>query len=124
MVSLSGATSTVGISDFYDSIAEGLSAQEVAEELKKFNGTHGFDPVPSLESLTIPGLWVYGGQDKSNPTINDIEILERIIADFAKDFTVCLFPKANHSLANVVDDEALHVRDSCITPWLQERANP
>ncbi len=39
-------------------------------------------------------LQVYGGQDKSNPTVNDIEILKRIIADFAKDFTICLFPKS------------------------------
>ncbi len=124
MVSLSGATSTVGISDFYDSIAEDLSAAELAEELKNFNGTHGFDPVPSLEALTIPGLWLYGGQDKSNPTVNDIEILDRIIADLAKDFTICLFPKADHSLNNVVDNESLRVRSSCITPWLQEKANP
>ena len=124
MVSLSGATSTVGISDFYDAIAETLSAADVAEELKNFTGTHGFDPVPALEALTIPALWVYGGQDKSNPTVNDIAILERIIADFGKDFTICLFPKADHSLANVVDNEPLRVWTNCITPWLQETVNP
>lgn len=123
MAGVSGAASTVGLADFYASIASGKTEQEIADELANFTGTHGFDPVPSLESLTIPGLWVYGGQDLRNPTVNDMEILERITTDLNKDFTICLFPRANHVMANVVDGDPIPVRQSCVTPWLQERLN-
>ena len=40
-----------------------------------------------------------------------------------KDFTICLFPRAHHSLNNVVDGERLRVYTNCITPWLQETVN-
>ena len=40
----------------------------------------GFDPRPVLEELDIPVLWLYGGRDQSNPTANDISIIEEIVA--------------------------------------------
>ena len=40
-----------------------------------------------------------------------------------KDFFICVFPRANHALANVVDGEPIPVRESCVTPWLQEHLN-
>ena len=61
MVSLSGAASTVGISDFYDQIAETMANdEEIKEALRNFGNTHCFDPAPYLEAFTIPALWVYG----------------------------------------------------------------
>ena len=121
MVSVSGAASTVGLAGYYASIAAGLLEDEVAEALANFDGVHGFDPVPSLESLDIPALWVYGGQDLRNPSANDIEILDRIQAELNRDFFICVFPRANHALANVVDGEPIPVRESSVTPRLQER---
>ena len=65
MINVSGAASSVGISDYYDGIAEqGLSEGEIAAALQAFDGIHGFDPAPYLERVRIPGLWIYGGQDK------------------------------------------------------------
>ena len=82
IVSLSGATSSVGISDRFDAIAEnGLSQEEVAADLASFDGTLGFDPRPVLEELDIPVLWLYGGRDESNPTAHDIAIIEEILAE-------------------------------------------
>ena len=120
MVSVSGAVSTVGVSDFYDEIAEGLSEAEIAEALQHFDGIHGFDPVPALEALTIPGLWVYGGQDKSNPTANDIAILERIKAEHHKNYTICLFPNGDHELRDVTTGQPIAASPACIDPWLLE----
>ena len=97
IVSLSGATSSVGISDRFDAIAEkGLSEEEVAADLASFDGTLGFDPRPVLEELDIPVLWLYGGRDESNPTANDIAIIEEILAEHGSDFTIEFFPNANH----------------------------
>ncbi|MCZ6901113.1 MAG: alpha/beta hydrolase, partial [Bacteroidetes bacterium] len=107
MICASGATNTVGISDYYDLLADNmeLSIDEIIEMLHDFTGVHGFDPLPSLEALTIPGLWIYGGQDRSNPTQADIAILETLIADFGKDFTILLFPSSNHDLIDLQTNE-------------------
>ena len=75
----------MGVSDHYDRIAEDdLSSAEIAEALASFEGTHGYDPVPDIESLTVPVLWIYGAQDLSNPTGNDVEILHRIAPNTTK----------------------------------------
>ena len=101
IISISGATSSVGISDRFDAIAEkGLSEEEIAADLASFDGTLGFDPRPVLEDLDIPVIWLYGGRDQSNPTANDISIIEEIIAERGLDFTIEFFPNANHQLVD------------------------
>lgn len=120
MVNVSGAVSTVGVSDHYDALAEGtLTEEQIAQALRDFNGTHGFDPVPYLEALHIPGLWVYGGQDKSNPTANDIAILERIKQEHGNPYTICLFPNGDHELIDVQTGRPVPANVECVDPWLQ-----
>ena len=119
MVSISGAASSVGVSDYYDGIAElGLTDEQIADSLENFDGTHGFDPVPYLEALDIPALWVYGGQDKSNPTANDIAILEGIVAQKGKDYTIHVFPNADHGLNDVGTGQPVRASQECVDPWL------
>jgi len=103
----SGATNTVGISDYYDLLADdlSLSIEEIIAMLPDFSGVHGFDPLPHLEALTSPGLWIYGGMDRSNPTQADIAVLEKLITDLGKDFTILLFPFSNHDLIDVRTNE-------------------
>jgi len=101
-ISLSGAASAVGVSNHYDRIAEDhLSAAEIAEALASFGGTRGYDPEPDLESLTVPALWIFGGRDLSNPTANDVAILNRIQTQLGKDFTIHIFANADHNLIDV-----------------------
>ena len=54
MVLLVGPTVSVGIEGFYSRIVEDTSApvEEGYKQLPSFNGFHGFDPSPVLESLT------------------------------------------------------------------------
>ena len=54
----SGATNTVGLSDYYDALADdsSLSIDQAIERLPDFSEVHGFDPLPYLKELTIPGL--------------------------------------------------------------------
>ena len=119
IVSISGATSSVGISDYYDAIAEGtLSKEAIADALEQFGGVHGYDPKIHLETLQIPALWVYGGQDKSNPTHNDIAILEEIMSVFSKNFTIHLFPDLNHHLVDVHTNQTIPETQICVNDWL------
>jgi dienelactone hydrolase len=58
----------------------------------------GFDPVPFLKQMTVPGIWVYGRMDRSQPAEKSAATLERLRATEGKDFTVVLFPQAGHGL--------------------------
>jgi dienelactone hydrolase len=58
----------------------------------------GFDPVPLVEQMTVPGIWVYGRQDRSQPAEKSAATLERLRNKEGKDFTVVLFPRAEHGL--------------------------
>jgi len=49
-----------------------------------------------------PGLWLYGGKDRSNPSQICIELLEGIRDKYDKDFTIHFFPDGNHSLMQAV----------------------
>ncbi len=120
IISVSGATSSVGISDRFDAIAEaGMSEQEIAADLATFDGTPGYDPRPVLEQLAIPVLWLYGARDQSNPTANDIAIIEEIRSEQGSDFTIEVFPNGNHELAHADTGQLL----DGVTPvlaWLGE----
>jgi uncharacterized protein len=58
----------------------------------------GFDPVPLLRQMTVPGIWVYGREDRSQPAEKSAANLERLRKTKGKDFTVVLFPHAGHGL--------------------------
>ncbi|MEP1032528.1 prolyl oligopeptidase family serine peptidase [Ekhidna sp.] len=122
MVSISGATSSVGISDFYDVIAElSLSDQEIADALADYDGVQGYDPRADLELLDIPALWIYGGKDKSNPTANDVMIIDLVKTEFDKDYTVHLFPNLNHDLVDVNTNQTILDTQLCLNDWLNEK---
>jgi hypothetical protein len=57
-----------------------------------------YDPVPTLEKVNVPILWIYGEADESVPASRCIEILNRIVADGSKPWTIRLFPGADHVL--------------------------
>ena len=125
IICTSGATNTVGISDYYDSLADdlSLSIDEVIEMLPNFSSVHGFDPLPSLKALNVPGLWIYGGEDRSNPTQADIAVLEKLIVDFEKNFTVLLFPFGNHDLIDVRTNELDPELIPSILNWMSTHAS-
>ena len=120
MVSVSGATSSVGVSDYFDGIAEGRTHAELADSLAAYDGIEGFDPEPYLRALDTPALWVYGGEDRSNPTANDVGILERIRAETGNDFTIHVFERATHGMRDFETGDQIPAVPECILPWLQE----
>ena len=99
MVLLVAPTVSVGLEGFYSSIVEVTNApvEDGYKQLPFFNGYHGFDPRPVLESLNIPGLWLLGGQDRSIPTLPTVGILDQLIAS-GKPYSYVVFPAAGHDL--------------------------
>jgi dienelactone hydrolase len=74
-----------------------LTSQKRAELTRKLHPS-GFDPVPLLEQMRVPGIWVYGRLDRSQPAEKSAATLERLRKSKGKDFTVVLFPQAGHGL--------------------------
>lgn len=99
----SGGGSSVGLSDYYDDLAdnEALTIEEMTAMLGDYTGPRGYEPKPILEMLNIPALWFFGGMDRSNPTFYDITTIESIKEQSGKEFTICLLPFVNHELIDV-----------------------
>src|SRR5205085_4643036 len=101
----SGPTVTADESDFYEQLAGGgeqpqtLSDAEVDAEVLR-HGPSGFDPMPSIRSLRIPAIWLFGGLDKQIPTRLSIQRLDPLLHDGTHDFEVAVFPNANHALVD------------------------
>ena len=74
-----------------------LSAAQKAEAEQKIAdaGPSGFDPLPYIEKMRSPGLWLFGGGDRSIPADRSAELLEKL---GRADFTVKTYPGAGHGL--------------------------
>jgi dienelactone hydrolase len=80
-----------------------LTVEKRAEATRRLKeaGPSGFDPAPYIEQMQTPGLWLFGGGDKSIPTDRSVAILKRLKAK-GKDFTIVVFPDAGHGLVDNV----------------------
>ena len=58
-------------------------------------------PAPLIAQMATPGLWLYGGADKSIPTDRSVELLTRM-KQAGNDFMIVVFPKAGHGLVDNV----------------------
>jgi len=80
-----------------------LTAEKKAEATQRLQeaGPSGFDPALYIKRMSTPGLWLYGGADKSIPTDRSVEILTRL-KRAGKNFTIVVFPGAGHGLVDTV----------------------
>jgi pimeloyl-ACP methyl ester carboxylesterase len=100
MLIVVGPTVSYGLEIFYSNIVEvnpSVPVEDGYKALPSFNGIHGFDPKPVLESISVPGLWLLGGEDRSIPTPATVAILDQLIA-LGKPYTYVVFPGAGHNL--------------------------
>ncbi len=58
----------------------------------------GYDPLPYLEKIDLPMLYVMAGEDKNIPTLEVIDYLERFKEIYKKDIHIKLYPGASHYL--------------------------
>jgi pimeloyl-ACP methyl ester carboxylesterase len=94
-----------------------LTKENKAEFVRQLQPS-GFDPVPSLEQMTVPGIWVYGRQDRSQPAEKSAATLERLHQTDGNDFTVVLFPHADHGLLDTPPSDP-HAMPTLLA-WIQK----
>jgi dipeptidyl aminopeptidase/acylaminoacyl peptidase len=76
--------------------AEGdLSPDEIAQRLK--GSDVGYDPLPYLQRLSTPSLWLYGTADDRTPVEESIAVLDQLKSD-GHDITVVEYSGAGHGL--------------------------
>ena len=99
----SGPVCSVGLENYYSSLADGTSRplDEVYALLPSFNGFHGYDPVPVLESVDSPALWLLGDEDRSIPVRTTVENLARLRSS-GKSFEWRTYPGLGHNLSQSV----------------------
>ncbi len=119
-VNVVGPTVSVGEEIYYSSYAEGsrLDFDTLSQLLAAFTGEHGFDPVPFLRRMPQRSIWLLGGRDRSIPTRESVAILEHLVTDEGKRFTMRLYPDANHGLINLVSGHSEPYLDEIIA-WLR-----
>ena len=106
VVLLSGPVCSVGLEIFYSDLAEQTSRplDDVYAVLPSFTGPAGYDPLPVLEALTTPTLWILGLDDRSIPVRTTVDSLTRLAAS-GKPFEWKTYEGLGHSLSPVVWDD-------------------
>lgn len=114
-VIFSGPTVSVGLEIYYSELAEQgtMSPEDAESRLADYQGAHGFDPLPYLERIEVPVLWVLGAADHSIPTKRSVAILESLVRARARRFTWFVYPGVDHGLrgADIWAD---------VGPWLRD----
>jgi uncharacterized protein len=99
IIAVTGSVIPVGRNIAYEELHD-RPIDEAYAGLAAYAGPGGFDPVPLLRSLTIPTLWLFGGDDRFVPTRECRPILAELRASGATTEDA-EFPGATHSLPGV-----------------------
>jgi len=128
IVLYSGPVCTVGQEMFYSGTTgagpgdkvEGISLKQASDMARDYAGPHGFDPLPSLEAIDIPGFWMFGSQDRSIPVPLSIENLDTLVAQQGKDFSYIIYPNADHNLRDVNTEQFFPAMSDALN-WMIEK---
>jgi hypothetical protein len=99
---------------FYSDIVENTT-RPVADgntAMPDFHGDPGFDPVPSLQALNTPSLWLLGLDDHSIPVQTTLTNLRRLKAQ-RRPFDWRTYDGLDHQLSPAVWED--------VTRWLAGR---
>lgn len=100
MILVVGPTVSVGVENYYSSLVElspSASLDDAYARSRVYAGPHGYDPRPTLEALSTPGLWLLGGVDRSIPTPLTVEVLQSL-RDSGRPYRWIVYPGADHNL--------------------------
>lgn len=125
VVILSGPAVTVGEEMEYSRLAgadpgsiQGLADVEIDRRMRQFTGPHGYDPVPVLEQMDTPSIWIEGEADRSVPMVQTLATLDRI-RERGRPITVIRLPGADHSLRNPVTGDRQNFWPQ-VREWLEK----
>jgi len=58
-----------------------------------------YDPVPALQVLRVPALFLFGDQDQLIPVEKSVEVIRRVLTQSSHgDFTIRVFPNVDHGM--------------------------
>ena len=100
MVLLAGPVCTVGQEMFYSNLVEGNdtgSIKDANARMPEYQGAPGFDPVPVLQAVNTPTLWVLGLDDRSIPVELTVKNLDTLKAS-GRPFEWRVYHGLGHSL--------------------------
>jgi pimeloyl-ACP methyl ester carboxylesterase len=105
MVVITGPALPVGFQNRYEEMTrfEELSQEEAELQLgllSDYEGPLGFNPIPILEDLDIPLLYLLGGEDPASPRQANIVAAEELKANGA-DVEYVVYPEGVHLLPDV-----------------------
>jgi hypothetical protein len=69
-----------------------------------FREEMGYDPVPTLQKLVVPALFIFGADDELVPVKQSVDAINAVSNAAKTDFTVVVFPHADHTLHTVTKD--------------------
>ena len=107
LVLYSGPVCTVGQEMFYSDLVEFNQTRPVEEAnrlMATFNGPAGYDPVPTLEALHTPALWLLGTSDRSIPIETTLTNLKALAAS-GHPFEGRTYDGLGHGLSPAVWDD-------------------
>jgi dipeptidyl aminopeptidase/acylaminoacyl peptidase len=109
--------------NLYERLASGekgtLSREEISRRLRKA-GSSGYDPLPELQRMTMPGLWLFGSADDKTPVPESVAVLDQLRAS-RHDITVRLFPDAGHGLLDV--PPTAPAAPTTLIMWIDQQVN-
>jgi len=58
-----------------------------------------YDPVPALQALRVPALFLFGDQDQLIPVDKSVEVIRQVLTQSGhRDFIIRVFPNVDHSM--------------------------
>jgi dienelactone hydrolase len=127
VVSVSGPAVTYGEEIHYSRLTgddpgpwTDLSDDEIRREMESFDGPHGFDPLPVLERLEVPQLWILGGRDRSVPTEYSLRNLEELQRRAPGRIDVELYRGADHAIRDARTGRRIDYWED-VARWLERR---
>jgi dienelactone hydrolase len=100
LVLFSGPVCSVGLEMYYSDLAENTTRplDEINALMPGFKGPSGYDPVPTLQGLHTPALWLLGLDDRSIPIQSTLANLQAL-AGTGRPFEWRTYPGLDHGLS-------------------------
>ncbi len=128
IVLFSGPVCTLGQEIYYSGTTgdgpgdkvEGISLKQASDMARDYQGPHKFDPLPSLEAIDIPSLWMFGSQDRSIPVALSVDNLDALGAQQGKDFSYIIYQNADHDLRDVNTEQFFPAMNDALDWMIEE----
>lgn len=126
---ISGPTTSLGMEQYFSKLTgdekpgkeytEVSDLDHIYEKVRVNTKEICFDPIPEIEKINIPVLWLYGAKDQSVPTRICIEQIKWLQQKKQNLYYFKLYENANHSLKNIGTGlQENHIAD--ILLWLDK----